>query len=386
MKWAPSAWRSCGVERPLQERPEDRRLDLRPVRPRRLDQRRPVLGRQPRRAGVLEQEPVEPADALAHLADVAAGVHLAEEVRERVGQVVQVVGVGLQEPPERAVGDQARVLGEHGEEAPAEEAGDGLGVHRRPVHVDRPVERRRQHGEPVGECDRDAGLAPGGVERERVREHGRQRRTRLGVAEVAERDPVAGGVGERGVEPARAREVGVEVDHVAHVGDDQERRRGLGGLQVAGVALGLVPGRDHRGLPGARAARAVAGAECAPAGGPLGVGALLGLPHERPALVEVDEPLGLAAVAEGERALEHVAVGAGVARRGVGAGHAEHVGELAQEQLGVGALGAAGAGPLVDKGVEGRVVRHGRGVSPPGGYAPAGPARGVRAGLSRRAR
>ena len=53
-------------------------------------------------------------------------------------------------------------------------------------------------------------------------------------------------VGERRVGGAGARELGIELDRVADVDHEQERRAAFGGGQRAGIALGLAAGAQHR--------------------------------------------------------------------------------------------------------------------------------------------
>ena len=165
--------------------------------------------------------------------------------------------------------------------------------------------------------------------------------------QVFEPDAVRARVGKRCVGGAAAAELGVQLDHVADIDDDEERRPALRRWQGAGVALGLCAGAQERVVEA------------------FGVGAgahLLGFEHEAAALVTVDEAEALRAVAMRElhAALEHVGVVAGVVAGGVGFGRAEQVAQLGDEELVVGALRARSSDPAGDEGLgtRGVVCRH----------------------------
>jgi hypothetical protein len=89
---------------------------------------------------------------------------------------------------------------------------------------------------------------------------------------------------------------------------------------------------------------------------------LLRLQHEGAAPVAVDEAVGFAAVAvaEAHAALEDVGVVARVVARRVGPRQAEQLGELADEELVVGALRAAGGLPAGNEALD-AFVCHGHG-------------------------
>src|SRR5690606_30883249 len=124
------------------------------------------------------------------------------------------------------------------------------------------------------------------------------------------------GVGKGHVRLALPREVGVEVEAVADVDDEDEGRPAVAFGQGAGVAEGLLAGALHGKIPEAGAAPGRAGltpdreAERRLLGGARVVAALLGLQHEGAFSVEVDEAgRGLAlAVVERDGALERVGV------------------------------------------------------------------------------
>jgi hypothetical protein len=96
-----------------------------------------------------------------------------------------------------------------------------------------------------------------------------------GLGEVGEFDAVRARVGEGRVGGAGAGEVGVQLDDVADIDDDQERRPALVGGQRAGVAFGLAAGAQQ-GIVEALAGSAEFD--------------LLGFENEMAALVAVDAP------------------------------------------------------------------------------------------------
>ena len=343
----------AGVEGPFQERPEDGRLYLAPVRLGRGEEEFELVGRERERVGLGEEAAVEPAERRLEVGREAAPVHRRPERLERVREDVEVVAVAAEEAGERALGDEPGVLSEHREEAPAEEPEHGVG------RGARRLQRGRELGERGGQFARDSRLPPRRVERLGVGPGEAEPLADPGTAEVVERGPVRPVVGERDVALGVA-EVGVEVEAVPHVARDDERRHGLLDaveVEVPGVALGLALGRRHRPVPRRRAAPAVSGRPAPPLplppSGVLGVDALLRLEHEAPPLVEVDPAgAGVGSVLEVDGPLEDVAVEGGVLRGRLGAGHAEECGELDEEGLRVRELGGLGRLPPLDEGVE----------------------------------
>ena len=238
---------------------------------------------------------------------------------------------------EAALGQQGHVFGEHAEQAAREEGGDTL---RRVLTMRaRGFERSRERGEFVRDFARDLRADASRVERLRVEPELAQALADRLAVQVGQRDAVRARVGERRVGGAAAAELGVELDHVADIDDDEKRRPPFRSRQRAGVALGLRAGAQERVVEafGVRACTH-----------------FLGFEHEASALVAVDEAVALRAVAVRElhAALEHVGVVAGVVARRVGLGHAEQIAELTDEELVVGALGAGGGVPSGDESVD----------------------------------
>jgi len=169
-----------------------------------------------------------------------------------------------------------------------------------------------------------------------------QRARRLGE-EILEPDALAERVGEGSVRgPVEAR---VEVEAVADVADDEERRRVVHRRRVArGLAVRLV----HAEVPlhGAAPGEALLGI--------LRLRALLGLQDEAAVLVQVDlAGADLAVLQErGHVVLEDVAVPLRIAGLRLGPGHPEGVGQIVEEAVFVGALFGAALLPLGDEGLE----------------------------------
>ena len=131
----------AGVQPALEQRAQDRRVDLRPVERSRVAHRLD-LGPGQRQGGVVVEEPaVEPRHRLE--ADAAAHVHRAEQVAGQLGKVTGLAARLLQHAREQVVGQQAHVLGEHAEDQPVDEVRHGLRV------VAAVPQRLRQRGEPL---------------------------------------------------------------------------------------------------------------------------------------------------------------------------------------------------------------------------------------------
>ena len=111
---APRAGRACRDETALEQRSEDRRVDLRPVQVRRRQYRLDVGLLQRQRHAVVEQTAVEPGHRLE--ADAAAGGHHLEQIAGQLGEPHRSGPRMAQHPREHVVRKQADVVGEHAEE------------------------------------------------------------------------------------------------------------------------------------------------------------------------------------------------------------------------------------------------------------------------------
>jgi hypothetical protein len=185
----------------------------------------------------------------------------------------------------------------------------------------------------------------------------------LFLAEIGEEDAVVFRVRETLVMAAGAGELGVEIDAVAHVADDEKRRATLGDGERGDVATALVKGALEGAVEGGGAALAVAGFGGKRAWRPVIAAtfgdALFGFEDEVAGLVEVDVvgDGGAVGVHAGDGAIEDVEVLRGIGRGGIGAGDADDVAEFREEHLVVRALGGPGVFPTGDEGVDG-IRRH----------------------------
>ena len=239
-----------------------------------------------------------------------------------------------------ALGQQAHVFGEHAEEAAREEGSRLFGA------VARVFEAARQRRELHRHVARHLGTRARRVQRHRLEPQRAQALAHRLVGQVGQLQPVATRVGEGRVGGAAARELGVELDDMAHVDDDEEGRPALGGRQRAGITLGLRAGAHQRVVEAL--------------GGRGGLD-LLRFEHEGAAAIAIDEAGAGAAVAmsEGDAALEDIGVVARVLARRLGLGHTEQAAEVTDKELIVGALGARDARPLLNEGGGGVGRGHG---------------------------
>ena len=114
------------IEPPLEERAEDRRIDLRPIQRRRLERRIDLRPVHRQRVVVIEQPAVEPGHRLEP--DPASGGHRCEEISRQSGELLRPLAGMLEHPGEHVVVEQAHVLGEHAEHESVHEMRHGLRV------------------------------------------------------------------------------------------------------------------------------------------------------------------------------------------------------------------------------------------------------------------
>lgn len=232
---------------------------------------------------------------------------------------------------------QSDVLDEHREETAHEELRD---LHRIVAGL---VERARDVGDVAGDLARDLDAAFGRIERVRFGEDRPQRVEVLRLAlERLDVDARAERVGELAI-VARAVERRVEIEAIADVGDDQERRWRLDRFRVRER---LAERFLHSHVPRRRAAARRADLHR------VGIRSLLGLQHEAPVLVEIDEAdrVALAAVDEDGFALEDEAVAVRIAGLGIRMRNPEDIAEIAEEGILIRPLRGAGRFPFGDKG------------------------------------
>ena len=242
------------IEPALEQRAEDRRIDLRPVEVRRRQYRLDVNGLQRERRTIVEQSAVEPGDRLE--ANPAAGGHHSEEFGGQLGELLRGALRLSQHPGEHVIGQQAHVVGEHAEDEPVDEVRDhGRIVTTRPQRLGDGREGRRR---PLGEG------APGLARPQPlgIRKGPLQSVTDRAVGEVVEVEFIGS--------TDAVRPVGADAEP-PQVGDDQQRRvlqrqrilPELGERRIKVGALALVLPGKAVALPDvgpAVAARVLAGA------------------------------------------------------------------------------------------------------------------------------
>ena len=107
------------IEPALEQRPQDRRIDFRPVERGRPERRLDPFPVERQRGVVVEQSTVEPRHRFEP--DTPARGHRAEQVARQVGKFLRPSARMLQHPGEHAAGQQAHVLGEHAEHQTVDE-------------------------------------------------------------------------------------------------------------------------------------------------------------------------------------------------------------------------------------------------------------------------
>ena len=334
----------------FQQGPEDRRVDQLPVGARGRQQLADLFPLQGEDRGVLEEPAVEVADpGLDDVAELLALLHLRPQRLQPVGEMAGVLDALFQQRGEAAPRQQVGVLGEHREQAAHEKVRHVLGI------ALAGLQRLAHFGQPLCDLAGNPRRGLGRVERVRIGPDCRQPRAHIGVAQVLHEDPEALAVRILVVGAPGAGEIRKELQAVAHIAGDDERRRGMVGVQKEYVAFGLlarvlhhhVTGRPAASLPeGFGVLGRLVGQQAQPIGnGVLGAreAGLFRLQDEGALLVEVD-PLGrgqTVAAARSHGPLEDIIIVRALRARGFGAIHAEHVAEFRQEHLIVGALGAA---------------------------------------------
>ena len=343
------------IKRALQQGAEDGGLDVAPIGPRGFDEERQLIVVEREGGGVVEEGAVEAEDLFAQDGGEAAGLHAAPEFFDHGTELLGVSAQAFEQAGEAVLGQQLDILGKHGEERAHEEGGDTGGV------VSAAFQRLREASEVLRDLAGDAGAAARGIERERIEPREAQQVADGGIGEAFERDAVTAGIGERHVSAAGAGELGINLDGVADVDDEEQRRTSLAGGQGAGVLFGLPESAEHGFVPRGGATGGGAALEGFAAVGGLGaergfvgggnVGTLLAFGDKADAAVAVDAAGagGAVGMTEGHGALEDVGVVGVVGACGIGTRDFQHVAKLGEEQLEIGALGGAGMAPALDE-------------------------------------
>ena len=362
------------IERAFQQRAEDGGFDIGPAAAGGIVQFDDIVLIQRQRARIAEQAAVEPLDRGIEVGGVAAGIHDAPQAFQRGREMGGGGDHLVQQFFEAAVRDQPfglvrrpHILREHREQAAHQELGD---IDRR-IFPFQPPGDDRQPGRDIA---RDFGRAAGGIERLRIRPDRGQPRLHVGQQQIVHRQAIPLPIGEMIVILPQPGEIGIDLDDVADIDDQQERRIAVIDGQGAGIILRLAPRGDHHLVPPLGAAAGVAllqrgfqpgqrqliGFDRLPA-----LGGLLGLQDEAAALVAIDAPGRTRPVrmAEGDVAFEHIVVEPRFLAREGGLGQPERAGEPFDEQLVIGQFRSARRLRIGDercetRGIDGR--HHGR--------------------------
>ncbi len=332
-----------GVERAFQQGAKDGGLHLLPVGfgraqqavdLRLVERQHITVG-----GGAFEEFAVEAQHVLGNGGVEAAFVHRLPKHLEHLHQGGGLFAVGVQQVDEAALavapggcvglGQQAHVFGKHAEQTAGQKGAHGGG------RVAGGFQAFGQVGQLGGDLAGDARADARGVEAERVGPQRVQSRADGGVGQLLQADAVAARVGKGGVGGAAAAEFGVELDDVAHVHHHHKGRAAFGRGQGAGVVFGLLAGFEQGFVKGLR--HGFADFE------------LFAFPDKVAAFVAVHPSGAGAAVAvrKGDGALEHVVL----LGRGVRAGHAEQVAQVADEALCGGEFRRCHTPPFGDEGV-----------------------------------
>ena len=207
---------------------------------------------------------------------------------------------------------------------------------------------RQQRGHLAGDLGADAG----GVQAVGVGPDAAQAVLHLGPGQVGQLQAVAARVGVGGVGAAGFAELGIHLDHGAHIDHQHKGRAAIGCGQGARIGLALAAGAQQAVV---KALGVAAGLE------------FFGLQHKVAAPVAVNAAGAGAAVAmgKGDRALEHV----GLLGRGVGLVHAEQLAQVHHKALCGGQLAGGVVLPALDEGVGGGGVNGGGGCGGGRGHA-----------------
>jgi hypothetical protein len=211
-----------------------------------------------------------------------------------------------------------------------------------------------------GNLPRDARGFLRRIKAERGRPYGGKPFADFGVAQILQPDAEPRGVGELGVLLPCAREIGIDIDAMANIGDQQEGRPAMIDGQRLGIAFGLSLGLEHRRRPTRRSPfrrallqffrRGLAKEIRLAALGRLavGIGALLRLQHKAIALIGVQAAKAGRAVAIilKHAAFEHIVILAIVALAALGRIDADQRAEAVNKALRICEFRPAGYDPV----------------------------------------
>ena len=241
-----------GIEGALEQGAEDGGFDV-----------APVLG-----GGLFEEAELKAVDGQNGVVSKKAAVELEEFFAEDDGDAIAGAGVefakeclndflkagavgrqGFEEVGEAVLGHEADVFCEHAEEAAGEEIGDDAGF------VSGLFEGFGEFGEVAGDFAGDVGGLARGIERGWIGPDEAKAFADFFFGKLRKADAEAAWVGKGEVGFSGLGEIGVDLEGVANVNGDEERRIGFAGRESADVTLGLAFGFDHGVVPFFGAAR-----------------------------------------------------------------------------------------------------------------------------------
>jgi hypothetical protein len=210
----------------------------------------------------------------------------------------------------------------------------------------------RELGQAGGDVAGDLGGFLAGIERVRIGEDKAQALANLRAVEIAEENAVVSGIGKPLVSSAGAGELGVEIEGVANIADDEKRRAAVACREMRDVVAALVIGALEGFVESGTSPAAVAGF-CRT--GRVGfTNALLGFQNKVRGFVEIDVVRHGGSVGghASDGAIEDEEIFLGIGRSGVRARHLEEVAEFGKEHLVIRPLGSARVSPAGYKGFD----------------------------------
>ena len=284
-----------GIERTGEEGAEDGWLDCAPIFSSGIGEHSELRSGEREGAGVFKKPAIKVGDFLEQEGGIlGAGGHFLPQGGDENRETARVFLHFFEQGLEAVFREQADVLGEHGEEAALEESGDDLRV------VAIGLKGLGQGGEAAGDVAGDLGGELGGIERMGIEPNSPEAVADFLPMEIRQGDAVGDGIGETLVLATGAGELGIEIDGMAHVANDEERRAAFLGWQGGNVAACLVVSTFEGLVEGWGAALTVAGLGGGGfgefLGSDMGRKALLCFRYEVTGFVEVDVIRGGGAV------------------------------------------------------------------------------------------
>lgn len=206
------------IERAFEQGAEDRWLHLGPDMFAGLDQHFQLLRIERDRGAFLEQVAVELLQRHAQRGRKFALVHRRPQRGKLVFEMLRVRALVLQQGGEAAFGDQPAVFREHREQHAHQEAAGALRI------VSALFDPARDRGEQIGNFARYPRGACGRIQALRIGPDRAEPFAHIRVAQILQHNPVARPIRELGIGLSGAGEIGIDLDAIADVRHQQERR------------------------------------------------------------------------------------------------------------------------------------------------------------------